>query len=140
MIMYGPNDSISQYRQTHRSTATNNPHRVIALLLAGVIECIHRAESCLLHTNEKGKIDVVGKINAIRSALDIIEGLQLSLDHNAGGEIAGGLEAIYQYCTMRLIEANAKNEVEPLREAARLIGEIESAWAEIAPAAEAADG
>jgi len=124
--MYGPGNSISQYRQTHRSAASNDPHRVIALLLAGAIERTRLAESCLLRN------DVVGKINAVRSALDIIEGLQLSLDHAAGGEIAAGLESIYQYCTMRLIEANAKNDMAPLREVATLLGEIESAWAAIA--------
>lgn len=124
--MYGPRNSIAHYRQAHRAVDTDDPHRIIALLLAGAIERTRLAEACL----QRG--DVPGKINAIHSALDIIEGLRLSLDHEAGGEVAAGLESIYEYSSFRLIEANAENDVARLREVAGLLGEIGSAWAAIA--------
>lgn len=123
--MYGFRDSISQYRQVHQA-AGDNPHRVIALLLAGFLERIHRAEACL------ARGDVAGKAAALQNCLEIVDGLRLSLDHEAGGELAANLDGLYEYVSFRLVEANAGNDVARLREVAGLIGKIESAWTAIA--------
>lgn len=125
--MYGPRSSIAHYRQTHQ--AADDPHRVIALLLAGFLERIHRAEAAL------ARGDTAAKLAAIQNALEIIEGLRLSLDHAAGGELAANLDALYEYVALRLVEANAGNDTARLAEVAGLIGQIESAWRAIAPAA-----
>ena len=50
------------------------------------------------------------------------------VDHEAGGEIAGSLSALYDYVQTRLIEANLHNDPAALRESLDLLGEIESAW------------
>lgn len=131
--MYGPRHTIDQYRQTRQATG-DNPHRVIALLLGGALERIHRAEAAL------GRGDRPAKIAAIQSALEILDGLRLSLDHEAGGEIARGLETLYEYVSFRLIEANAGDDAGLLQEAARLLAEIDSAWAAIAGEVAAAPG
>jgi flagellar protein FliS len=55
----------------------------------------------------------------------------------AGGEIAQNLSALYDYIQRRLFEANMQNDTAALRECDALIGDIQSAWAAIAPGAPA---
>lgn len=129
--MYGKRGVVAQYRQTHSAAADSDPHRVIALLLTGAIEQARRAGTCIARN------DVPGKLEAIRRALDILDALRLSLDHQAGGEIARGLDSIYEYASVRLVEANLHNDPERLHEVERLIGEIESAWQAIPHQAQA---
>ncbi|MBB5016487.1 flagellar protein FliS [Rehaibacterium terrae] len=123
--MYGKRGFLDQYRQTSSAAAEHDPHRVIAMLLAGAIERIRLARLNL----ERG--DIAGKAQAIGAAMSIVDGLRLSLDHEAGGEIAAGLESLYDYASLRLVEANAHNDDGRLREVEGLLGEIESAWAAI---------
>jgi flagellar protein FliS len=97
-------------------------------MLAGARERARLAEACL----ERG--DLPRKAQAISDASAIIGGLNGALDLDAGGEIAGGLQALYDYAQRRLVEANAANEPGPLREVDQLLGEIETAWNAIAAA------
>lgn len=113
---------LAQYRTVRAVDDVPDPHRIVTLLLAGVIESVRRAGACMAQG------DVAGKHEAISRGLNILDGLRLSLDHEAGGEIAGGLESLYEYASMRLVEANAGDQRAPLDEVAGLLGEIESAW------------
>lgn len=129
--MYRQRSLVDHYRNT--STAANatetDPYRIVALLLAGALERIRAARSAL----ERGEI--VAKVKAVQGALGVIDGLRACLDHEAGGEIAGNLEALYEYIASCLIDANAGNRIDKLDEAAGLLGEIEAAWVAIKPAA-----
>lgn len=124
-----PRGHIAEYRQNRvaGADAMDNPHRTVMLLLQGAIEETRRAENALA---EK---DLPGKVDCIDRALDIVDVLRAGLDHQAGGQIAGGLEALYVYIGECLVQANAGNRVEPLQEAIRLLSEIASAWAAIPP-------
>ena len=79
----------NQYRQTGVSSAVldADPHRLISLMLAGARERARLAEACL----HRG--DLARKAQAISDASAIIGGLNGALDLEAGGEIAGGLQA-----------------------------------------------
>ncbi|WP_240125287.1 flagellar export chaperone FliS [Thermomonas alba] len=123
--------SAQQYRQTAVQSAVleASPHRLVALLLAGLRERLQLALACL----EKG--DLARKGQAIGEACRIIAELDGSLDHAAGGEVAAGLAALYDYAQRRLLDANLHNDPTPLQEVDGLIAEIESAWRAIEPAA-----
>ena len=58
-------------------------------------------------------------------------GLQGSLDMEKGGEIAGNLADLYDYCTRRLMHANLKNDLDAVREVKKLMGEIRDAWSQV---------
>lgn len=124
-----PNAYAQQYRQTAVTSAVldASPHRLISLMLAGTRERIRLAVACL----ERG--DITRKLQAIDEACTIIDSLHGCLDMNAGGEIAQNLSALYEYTQRRLIEGNASNNPEPMREVDALLGEIESAWNAIDP-------
>ncbi|RPE80872.1 flagellar export chaperone FliS [Vulcaniibacterium tengchongense] len=128
--MYGsPRNYAQHYRSTGLSSAVleADPHRLIALMLAGARDRLRLAEACL------ARGDVPRKAKAISDASAIVGGLSGALDLDAGGEIASGLQALYDYVQQRLVAANADNDAGALREADGLLGEIESAWRAIAP-------
>ena len=122
--MYSAHNLANQYRQTSVSSAVldADPHRLIALMLSGARERARLAVACL----ERG--DLLRKSQAISDASAIIGGLNGSLNHEAGGEIADGLAALYDYAQRRLLEANAGNQTAPLQEVDALLADIETAW------------
>lgn len=123
--MYGSNRQFAeQYRKVGVSTSVidADPHKLVALLLSGACERIRLAEASLSQGDQARK----GK--AIGEACAIVGHLNGSLDHEAGGEIAGNLSALYDYVVQRLTEANLHNDQIALHDALELMGEIESAW------------
>lgn len=121
--------SALHYRQTAVSSAVldASPHRLVSLMLAGIRERLKLASACI----ELG--DLPRKGQAISEASLIIGQLDGSLDHAAGGEIADGLAALYDYSQRRLTEANVNNDASVVQEVDGLIADIEAAWQQIDP-------
>ena len=118
-----------------RSTvAEASPHRLIQMLLERALARI--AAAC----GHMERAEVAQKGAHISGALAIIDGLQSALNPEAGGEIAANLGALYDYMGRRLVEGNARDDVEALKEVSSLLHEIKEAWDAIAdhPAASAA--
>ncbi len=120
--------AIQQYTRSIREAdvAAASPHRLIQMLLEGALEKIAIAKGHM----ERREIAQKGK--AISWAIDILEGLRMSLDQNAGGELAQNLDSLYDYMGITLLEANKENSLEKLNEVSRLLGSIKSAWDGIA--------
>ena len=60
-------------------------------------------------------------------------GLQMSLDHEKGSEIAANLDGLYDYMQRRLYRANADDDAAPLAEVTDLLNTLSSAWQTIDP-------
>jgi flagellar protein FliS len=116
---------------TESAVEEANPHRLIQMLLEGALVRVASAKEHM----QRGNVahEVARKGECISQAISIIEGLRASLDAEAGGEIAANLEVLYAYVLQRLLEANLKNDTARLDEVTRLLGEVKSAWASIAP-------
>lgn len=132
--MYSARNIAHQYRQTSVASAVldADPHRLIALMLSGARERARLAAACLVRDDGR-QGDLARKAQAIGEASAIVGSLNGALDIDAGGEIAGGLRSLYEYIQRRLLEANIGNDAVPLREVDDLLGDIETAWAAIAP-------
>ncbi|MEM5384742.1 flagellar export chaperone FliS [Paraburkholderia phymatum] len=105
-----------------------SPHRLIVMLYQGARQAIAQARMHL----QQG--DIPGRGQAITKAIGIIgDGLQQALNLEAGGEIAGRLDALYSYMTRRLLEANIKQSEAMLVEVDGLLATLEEAWLGIAP-------
>jgi flagellar secretion chaperone FliS len=109
------------------AVAEADPHRLIQMLLEGALVRIAAAKDHLQHG------DVARKGECIGQAMSILDGLRASLNAEAGGEIARNLDSLYEYLSQRLLEANLKNDTARLDEVSRILGDIKSAWAAIAP-------
>ncbi|MHA7878431.1 MAG: flagellar export chaperone FliS [Saccharospirillum sp.] len=117
---------IKQYQSvsTETSIMDADPHRLIQLLFEGALARISTAKGHM----ERKEYDRKSKM--INSAIDIIGGLQDSLNTDTG-EVALNLERLYDYMIRRLFEANARNDVAVLDEVSGLLLQIKSAWDQI---------
>jgi len=113
-----------QYKKinTQSGIENANPHRLVQMLMEGVLEKVAIAKGHL----ERGNIEQKGR--NISWAISIIGGLQASLNKEVGGEISENLDALYEYMTTRLIEANLHNDSEILDEVSKLMKEIKEGW------------
>lgn len=104
-----------------------SPHKLIVMLYEGALVA---TSSALTHM-KSGNIAEKGR--AVSKAILIIDsGLRASLDKNAGGDIAVNLDALYEYMSGRLLQANMNNQPELLEEVYALLLDLKSAWEAIA--------
>ncbi len=110
-----------------------SPHRLIQLMMERVLAKVGVAKSHLESRN------IVEKGNSIGDAIQIINGLQVSLNHKADSSLAGNFDALYDYMQRRLLEANLHNDAGALDEVAGLMRELKEAWDAIADQVEATE-
>jgi flagellar protein FliS len=116
------------YKQVAVETSVldNDPHRMILMLYDGALESVRRAAVFLREGRPAEKGRLLGR------ALRIVdEGLKASLDRKVGGALAQDLAALYDYLSLRLLQANLRNDAQALAEVERLLAELRSAWAQI---------
>ena len=106
--------------------STADPHKLILMLFDGALLQVRSAGVAMQSK------DIPGKGMAISKAIEIIvNGLKVSLDVEAGGELAQRLAALYDYMGERLLYANLHNSQPALDEVAGLLATLREAWAEI---------
>jgi flagellar protein FliS len=112
--------------------AAASPHKLVVMLFDGALT------SLAIALAEMHAKNIAAKGRAISRAIRIIEdGLRASLDKSAGGDIAGSLDALYDFIARRLVQANLENRPDYIEEAQRLLGELRGAWLAIDPEAAA---
>lgn len=105
-----------------------SPHKLIAMLYEGARKAIAQARMHLQAGNVGPRGEAIGK------AIQIVQnGLQLSLNLEAGGQIAARLNALYDYMARRLLEANITRSEAMLIEVDGLLATLEEAWLGIGP-------
>ena len=103
--------------------AQASPHKLILMLFEGALLQIGTAAIALENK------DVPAKGMAISKAIEIIlNGLKVSLDYEAGGDLAQRLGALYDYMTQRLLYANLHNSRPAMDEVTQLLTDLKSAW------------
>ncbi len=119
---------LGEYRdvKARGSLSDASPHRVVQVMYQTALDRLSEAKGHM----ERG--DVAPKTETISKALGIIEGLQLNLDRDRGGEVAENLNSLYEYMTHTLLRANVENKPERLDEVTVLLLELKSAWDAIA--------
>lgn len=125
------NSAIDQYKKIGVSSNVDDasPYRLILMLMDGALARIASAKGHIIRNEIAEKGETIGR------AISIIDGLRVSLDKDAGGEIADNLDDLYNYMESRLLEANMNSDIEVLDEVAHLLNEIKGAWVEIEPVA-----
>lgn len=137
--MFAPANAraMSAYRQVGVQSMVDSasPQQLIKMLFDGLLASINAARGAI----ERG--DINEKVRHIGKAVRILqEGLLGALDREKGGELAGNLASLYEYCTTRLTLANARNDASMVVEVAGLVSTVAQGWNEItnAPAPAAA--
>lgn len=117
-----PSDAQDSYFESRILTADGI--QLIQILYQAAVDSAEQARECLR------RADIAGRSRAISKAYEIITELEVSLDHEAGGEVSRNLRETYCYLRGRLITANVEQIDAPLEEVARLLRIILEAWLE----------
>ncbi len=117
------NRNLKAYKTTSLDAemAVADPHRVIQMLMQGLLERLAQAKGAI------ERRDYSAKSTSISKAMAIINGLQDSLDLSYG-QIPQDLYALYDYMKERLMDASRNMVCDPIDEVANLIITIKSAW------------
>jgi flagellar secretion chaperone FliS len=110
-----------------------SPHRLIVMLFDGLFDSLAKAEGALAHGQREIKALALSK--AVR-ILD--EGLKAGLDVEQGGALAVQLRELYGYASLRLTQANLRDDVAALQEVRTLLTPVREAWSQITPSTAAA--
>ncbi len=117
------NRNLKAYKTTSLDAemAVADPHRVIQMLMQGLLERLAQAKGAI------ERRDYSAKSTSISKATALVNGLQDSLDLSYG-QIPQDLYALYDYMKDRLMDASRNMTCEPIDEVANLIITIKSAW------------
>lgn len=103
-----------------------SPHGLVAILLDELLKSLDAmAAACR-------RRDFSQRGTSQARALNMLNGLESSLDHEKGGEIAQSLSTIYREARRLAIAGGRENDAEQVVRARTMVAEIASAWQAIA--------
>jgi len=116
--------AINQYQRVNTQSCIENAssHQLIAMLINGALSRLSTAKGCMERKDFAEKGVELGK------SINIITGLQGSLDMDAGGDISANLDSLYDYMVRRLSEASLNNDMKVVDEVIGLLREVKAGW------------
>jgi flagellar protein FliS len=126
---FARNSKLAAYQSVsvHGTVAAADPHRLVLMLMDGILERLNVACACM----ERG--DIGRKAQLLHSCTTLIAELRGSLNMREGGQIARNLSELYEYMARQLLRGNVENKPHYLREVSSLLAEVRSAWLAIGP-------
>ena len=125
------------YRETSVKTASQG--KLIIMLYD---ECIRQLASALEKFTVDNQIEPqnIEKFNnSILKAQEVITELTVSLDMEAGGEIAKNLLNLYMYFNQELLDANVSRKTEKIIFVKEMMTQLRMTWAQVINTAAAAE-
>lgn len=104
------------------SVNSASPEQLMLMLYDGAIRFISLAVQAI----ENGLIDK--RAYYINKTSAIVTEFAATLDHSQNAKLAEDLDALYGYMQNRMLQANLKNDSEPLLEVKKLLGDLRSTW------------
>jgi flagellar protein FliS len=105
---------------------TQTPGRIVVMLYEGAVKFLKQA----IREMEAGKYIEKGK--SINRAVDIIQELNVTLNMEAGGEIAKNLRQLYAFMLDRLFQANIRKDAGMIRETIKVLEGLNESWKAVA--------
>lgn len=115
-------NAYQKYKQTSVQSASRE--KLLLMLYEGAIRFIKQAIAAI------DRKDIAERGVNIGRAFDIVNELNNTLNHDAGGEIAMNLEQLYMFVTEQLTRANASGQKKPLEDALKIMETLYSGWVE----------
>lgn len=120
--------SVNSYRAVAVETSVSgaNPHELVSLLFEALLQSLALAKASIQTP------DMPTKGRAIGRAVRILEeGLKAGLDDARGGELAANLRSLYDFCIVRITEANLYNDASIVDQVIHLIQPVADGWSQI---------
>ena len=127
-----PGSGIAQYKKVdiESSIFDISPYELIKKLFKSANDNLLLTEEAI----NNGRLDKRSTyINKVVAILDCLRG---SLDHTHAPDMTKNLDALYDYMTWALIEANQSNSRSQVIEVREMLAELASAWDQIDPSEE----
>ena len=126
-----PMRALRQYQNVTAQAQTSeaSPHRLVQMLMQGVLDRLAQAKGAI------ARKDIPGKGLAITRAVALIGGLREGLDMTNSAKELARVDALYTYMMTRLTEANIKTDLKIIDEVAGLMITVKEGWDAIAPVA-----
>jgi flagellar protein FliS len=118
-----PNNSYNQYRQVQVSTASQGS--LILMIYDGITKRLNVASAAL----KSKQLEVANK--ELQGAQNLITELMLTLNFDAGGDIAKNLYRLYEYFNYRLVQANIKKDPEIVQEIIDHVVDLRKTWQQV---------
>ena len=125
--MFTSQQALKQYSNVEQNVQAEyaTPHQLTKMLFSGALRALAIAETAMKQKQFQLKGEQLAR------AINIIEGLDDSLDMEKGGELAENLGGLYQYMVKELYKSSFRNDPVIVREVSGLLREISSAWDQI---------
>ncbi len=122
MRSFDPGFDAYSHTLTEARAATADPYQLVLMLVDGLLDELARVEGHIQARNYERKGASINK------CLQILGGLDSALDMEKGGELAGNLRRLYDYCGQQLFEVSVRNELEPLKRVDGILRELREGW------------
>jgi flagellar secretion chaperone FliS len=116
-------DTMGGYLRNQVMSAS--PGELILMLYEEGIKTLKKAEAAFVIDSPERFQEIS---NSLLHAQDVIVELSISLDMEKGGEIAQGLQRLYDFMMRHLSLANSEKIVEPIVEVRSLLTELLESW------------
>jgi len=110
----------NNFVETSVSEAT--PHKLVEMLYEGLVRHLKVSKVFVEQKNYEKKAFHLNK------ALSIINGLKIGVDTEKGGEVAGNLYELYDYCYRTIFSSSRDNSVEKIEEVLDIISGLSDSW------------
>ncbi len=114
------NQGIQSYRKVN--VTTSNPVQLILMCYEGAIDNLKIAKQKYIAK------DYEAKSRAIQKFMDIIAELQCALDFEKGAEVAKNLDAVYNYVTRKILEADLQHDLDAFDSVIDMLKDLMPAW------------
>jgi flagellar protein FliS len=115
------------YRQVATQTAT--PGQLVLMLYDGALRFLEQSLTGFAKDDPAEFHQTIG--NNLLRAQQILHELNISLNLEAGGDVAANLRRLYEYLDRRLLESNIKKEEAGIKEVIARITVLRDAWAQM---------
>ena len=121
---------IDSYRQN--DIQSRSPLELVVMLYDGALRFTADARDAMVRR------DVRARQQHLSRAMAIVSELQSTLDMDTGGELAEHLDNLYGFIRDRLMDASARQDLQPLDEARRVLATLREGWLAISRASASA--
>lgn len=120
------NKAASIYQKAQVTTASRG--HLVVMLYEGAVKSLNEAIDLFDSSDNIKTRDIEKFSHAIQKTQSIINELQVSLNMEAGGDIAKNLMALYVYFNNELLDANIKHDKKKIIAVRDMLSDMTGAW------------
>ena len=108
-----------------QAVATATPAQLILMLYDGALTALGKVR----RAHEDGSPQAMTVMNReLQRTQDIVNELNVCLNHDDGQPIAGNLAKLYEYCQHLLVRMNISKSIDKIEDVEQIISELRDGW------------